>query len=49
MLLLQLVLCNYLLSTYYLSANKIIFNKENETFELFGNVLIIKDNKLNTK
>ena len=35
--------------TYYLSANKIIFNKENETFELFGNVLIIKDNSIQTQ
>ena len=35
--------------TYYLSANKIIFNKENETFELFGNVLIIKDNQIRTQ
>jgi len=35
--------------TYYLSANKIIFNKENETFELFDNVLIIKDNNIQTQ
>ena len=35
--------------TYYLSADKIIFNKENETFELFGNVLIIKDNQIRTQ
>ncbi len=27
--------------SYYLSANKIIYNKENETFELFDNVLVI--------
>ena len=35
--------------TYYLSADKIIFNKENETFELFNNVLIIKDNNIQTQ
>ena len=35
--------------TYYLSADKIIYNKENETFELFGNVLIIKDNTIQTQ
>ena len=35
--------------TYYLSADKILFNKENETFELFGNVLIIKDNEIRTQ
>lgn len=35
--------------TYYLSADKIIFDKENETFELFNNVLIIKDNNIQTQ
>lgn len=35
--------------TYYLSADKILFNKDNETFELFGNVLIIKDNEIRTQ
>jgi LPS-assembly protein len=35
--------------TYYLSADKIIFNKDNETFELFNNVLIIKDNSIQTQ
>ena len=35
--------------TYYLSADKIIFDKEKETFELFGNVLIIKDNTIQTQ
>ncbi len=35
--------------TYYLSADKIIYNKENETFELFNNVLIIKDNSVQTQ
>ena len=32
--------------SYYLSANKIIYNKENETFELFDNVLVIKNNNI---
>lgn len=35
--------------TYYLSANKVIYNKENETFELFDNVLVIKDNNIQTQ
>jgi LPS-assembly protein len=35
--------------TYYLSADKIIYDKENETFELFNNVLIIKDNNIQTQ
>ena len=35
--------------TYYLSANKIIYNKIEETFELFDNVLIIKDNNIQTQ
>ena len=35
--------------TYYLSANKIIYDKDNETFELFDNVLIIKDNNIQTQ
>jgi LPS-assembly protein len=35
--------------TYYLSADKIIYNKDNETFELFDNVLIIKDNSVQTQ
>ena len=34
---------------YYISADKAIYNKELETFELFGDVLIIKDNKIKTK
>ena len=34
--------------TYYLSADKIIYDKENETFELFNNVLIMKDNSIQT-
>ena len=35
--------------TYYLSSDKIIYNKEDETFELFDNVLIIKDNNIQTQ
>jgi LPS-assembly protein len=35
--------------TYYLSADKIVYDKENETFELFNNVLIIKDNSIQTQ
>lgn len=35
--------------TYYLSADKIIYNKDNETFELFDNVLVIKDNNIQTQ
>jgi LPS-assembly protein len=35
--------------TYYLSADKIIHNKQDDTFELFGNVLIIKDNNIQTQ
>ena len=32
-----------------MSANKVIYNKENETFELFDNVLVIKDNNIQTQ
>lgn len=35
--------------SYYLSANKIIYNKENETFELFDNVLVIRNNNIQTQ
>jgi len=35
--------------TYYLSASKIIYNKTEETFELFDNVLILKDNNIQTQ
>ena len=35
--------------TYYLSADKIKYYKDSETFELFGNVLIIKDNNIQTQ
>lgn len=35
--------------TYYLSASKIIYNKIEETFELFDNVLILKDNNIQTQ
>ncbi|MAD41334.1 MAG: organic solvent tolerance protein [Arcobacter sp.] len=36
-------------ATYYLSASKIIYDKEKETFELFDNVLILKDNTIQTQ
>ena len=35
--------------TYYISASKIIYNKTEETFELFDNVLILKDNNIQTQ
>ncbi|OCL91149.1 LPS-assembly protein LptD [Aliarcobacter thereius] len=35
--------------SYYISADKLIFDREKESLELFGNVLIIKDNKLQTQ
>jgi LPS-assembly protein len=35
--------------TYYLSADKIKYDKEKETFELFENVLILKDNTIQTQ
>ena len=35
--------------SYYLSADKIVYNKENESFELFDNVIIIKDNNIQTQ
>lgn len=35
--------------TYYLSADKIVYNKESESFELFNNVVIIKDNNIQTQ
>jgi len=35
--------------SYYLTADKIVYNKENETFELFDNVLIMKDNSIQTQ
>ncbi|CAM3468244.1 LPS-assembly protein LptD [Arcobacter aquimarinus] len=35
--------------TYYLSADKAIYHKESEIFELFDNVLIIKDNNIQTQ
>ncbi len=36
-------------SNYYASAQKVIYNKKNETFEFFDDVLIIKDNKIQTQ
>ena len=35
--------------SYYLSADKIVYDKEKEIIELFDNVLIIKDNKIQTQ
>ena len=35
--------------TYYLSADKVIFHQDSENFELFDNVLIIKDNNIQTQ
>lgn len=35
--------------TYYLSADKAIYDNEKETFDLYGNVLIIKDNNIQTQ
>ncbi|WP_418185612.1 LPS-assembly protein LptD [Aliarcobacter vitoriensis] len=35
--------------TYYLSADKLVYNKEKEILELFDNVLIIKDNRVQTQ
>ncbi len=35
--------------TYYLSADKVIFHKDSENFELFDNVLIIKENNIQTQ
>jgi len=36
-------------NSYYLTANKIIYDKKNNTFELFDNVLILKDNNIQTQ
>lgn len=35
--------------SYYLTAQKIIYNKEKETFELFDDVMIVKNNTVQTK
>ncbi|WP_198305794.1 LPS-assembly protein LptD [Arcobacter vandammei] len=35
--------------TYYLSADKVVFHQDSENFELFDNVLIIKDNNIQTQ
>jgi len=32
--------------TYYITAQKVIYNKDNETFELFDDVVVLKDNAL---
>ncbi len=36
-------------SSYYASAKKVIYNQKNDTFEFFDDVLIIKDNKIQTQ
>lgn len=35
--------------SYYLSAQRVVYNKENETFELFDNVLVLRDNNIQTQ
>ncbi|MGM0518243.1 MAG: LPS-assembly protein LptD [Campylobacterota bacterium] len=35
--------------TYYISANKIIYNKKNNSFELFDDVFVLKNNNLQTQ
>ncbi len=35
--------------TYYLSADKVVFHQDSEHFELFDNVLIIKENNIQTQ
>jgi len=35
--------------SYYLTADRIVYNKVKETFELFDNVLIMKDNSVQTQ
>lgn len=34
---------------YYIAADRVIYDKQNNTFELFNNVLVLKDNKLFTQ
>lgn len=34
--------------SYYITAQKVIYDKENETFELFDDVVVLKDNTLQT-
>lgn len=34
--------------TYYITAQKVIYDKKNETFELFDDVVVLKDNTLQT-
>lgn len=36
-------------NNYYLKAKKVIYDKKSETFELFDDVLILKDNNLQTQ
>ena len=35
--------------TYYLSADKVVFHQDSEAFELYDNVLIIKENNIQTQ
>lgn len=35
--------------SYYISADKLIYDRDKESLELFGNVLIIKDNNIQTQ
>ncbi len=35
--------------TYYFSADKVIYNKEKDTYELFDNVFVVKENKIQTQ
>lgn len=35
--------------TYYMTAKKVIYNKKDGTFELFDDVIIVKDNNVQTK
>ena len=34
--------------SYYMTAEKVVYDKNNETFELFEKVVILKDNNLHT-
>ncbi len=35
--------------SYYISANKIVYNKKKNSFELFDNVFVLKDNNIQTQ
>ena len=34
--------------SYYMTADKVIYDKKNETFELYGNVVVLKNNLIQT-